>query len=57
MSNCFSCPILPNGNTNPVHKHSDNTYWFWDETWTDEIGPFLTEDIANKKASEYGKSL
>lgn len=40
-----------------VHRHSDDTWWFWDETWCDEIGPYKSEERCNKAAASYGESL
>jgi hypothetical protein len=30
------------GNGNPLHEHKDETWWFYDETWAYENGPYLT---------------
>lgn len=38
---------------NPVHKHSDGTWWFYDECWCQEYGPFDTEDGCTEKCIEY----
>jgi len=39
---------------NPVHQHPDNGKWyFYDETWADEYGPYDSEEQANAKLKEY----
>lgn len=32
-------------------------WYYWDETWLHYIGPYSTEEYANKMALEYAKSL
>jgi hypothetical protein len=39
----------------PVHENFDRTWWFWDETWGNEIGPYLTEDEAREALNKYAK--
>lgn len=29
-----------NGDGNPLHEHADGTWWFYEETWSLENGPF-----------------
>ena len=41
----------------PVHRHDDGTWWFWDETWCDEMGPYDHEDEANLVLRMYGHWL
>lgn len=60
MSRCLSLPIGPGcapADGKAVHAHDDGTWWFWDETWCDEIGPYDTEATANQKAKEYAETL
>lgn len=39
------------------HQHSDGSWWFWDETWSDELGPYETIEICLAKIKAYGESL
>lgn len=41
---------------NPVHEKNKKWY-FWNETWSDAHGPYLTEAIADEQCSLYGQSL
>jgi hypothetical protein len=43
--------------TDPVHRHTDGSWWFWDETWADEHGPYESRQLADDKVREYGKQL
>lgn len=40
-----------------VHAHDDGTWWFWDETWTNEHGPYATEEQAELKIDEYCRTV
>lgn len=40
-----------------VHRHSDGSWWFWDETWCDEIGPYQTEMEAEAAVRIYAEEL
>jgi len=42
-------------NGKAVHPHSDGTWYFWDETWCEEYGPYKDEEEANQKIDEYCK--
>lgn len=35
----------------------DGVWWFWDECWADEYGPYDTEKAAREACVEYGKQL
>ena len=37
----------------PIHKNADGTWWFWDEVWAFEIGPYSSEHEARKSLDEY----
>lgn len=37
---------------NPIHFH-DGKWWFWDEIWIDRIGPFDSEEEAQKAIRKY----
>lgn len=38
---------------NPVHKGQDGKWYFWDETWAYECGPYDTEAIAQTELNDY----
>lgn len=40
-----------------VHRHSNDTWWFWDETWMSEYGPYPTEEEANQAVNRYAAEL
>lgn len=42
--------------SDPVH--CENGKWFfWDETWADRVGPYLTEKLARDALADYIKDL
>jgi hypothetical protein len=41
------------GSGNPMHQHEDNTWWFYEETWQLEQGPFDTHDDALTALGQY----
>lgn len=40
-----------------VHAHDDGTWWFWDETWMNEHGPYVSKEMAEIAVDKYAKSL
>jgi hypothetical protein len=38
-----------------VHKHIDESWYFWDEGSTNEYGPYPTQDAAVDALQEYCK--
>lgn len=38
---------------NPLHEHKDGTWWFYEETWAFENGPFPTYEEANAALEAY----
>lgn len=57
---CLSRPIglhCAPADGQAVHPHSDHTWWFWDETWCDEIGPYSSKTDADAAVNLYGQSL
>lgn len=40
-----------------VHYHRDDTWWFWDETWSTEHGPYISKVEADKACTAYGEQL
>ena len=44
-------------NPTPTHQHEDGRWWFYDEIWGDERGPYPNQDDAMKACNEYAKSL
>jgi hypothetical protein len=41
------------GGPDPLHEHADGTFWFYEETWSLENGPFPTYDEAYNALAEY----
>lgn len=41
------------GSGNPLHQHKDDTWWFYEETWQLEQGPFDTYDEAFSALGQY----
>ncbi len=41
------------GGPDPLHEHADGTFWFYEETWALENGPFPTYDDAYNALAEY----
>lgn len=37
----------------PVTQHPDGSWWFWDEVWADELGPYKTESEARTALDAY----
>ena len=37
----------------PLHQHADGSWWFYEETWALENGPFDTEDAAYEVLKAY----
>jgi len=40
-----------------VHQHVDGTYWWYDETWADEYGPFVTQLAAEDSCKAYATEV
>jgi len=38
---------------NPIHQNEDCKWYFWDETWAFEEGPFDTEEDAKTALGKY----
>jgi hypothetical protein len=51
-----TCPKLVEHGV-PVHKHTDGRWWFWDETWADELGPYSSRGEAETALDEYADQL
>lgn len=41
------------GGNDPLHEHEDGTFWFYEETWAMENGPFPTYEEAYNALAEY----
>jgi len=39
--------------TNPIHQNEDGKWYFWDEVWCDEYGPFDSEQEAINECNMY----
>lgn len=37
----------------PVFQHEDGSWWFADEVWADEYGPYETEEQAREQLLAY----
>lgn len=37
----------------PLHQHSDNSWWYYDNSWTFEYGPFSSMELAHAELVEY----
>jgi len=44
-------------NGNPLHEHDDETWWYYDETWALENGPFDTYEEAYASLLAYCEDL
>jgi len=44
-------------NPDPVERLEDGTWIFWDETWADWHGPFMSEKECREALDSYGESL
>ncbi len=54
----LTCPKnSPGSGSDPVHEHTDGRWWFWDETWADELGPFKDRVEANTACKDYADQL
>lgn len=41
----------------PVHQNENNKWYFWDEVWAFEEGPYDTEREAREALGEYWQAL
>jgi hypothetical protein len=52
-------PVCPGGGGvpsfegNPLHQHEDETWWFYEETWVWESGPYETYEAAYAALEDY----
>lgn len=45
-------------NSNPIHQDSvDKKWYFYDETWSDRLGPYDTEQEATEACRRYAEGL
>jgi len=40
-----------------VHKGEDGKWYFWNEVWSDALGPYDTEDLAKEACNRYVKEV
>lgn len=45
------------GDGNPLHEHTDETWWYYDETWAYENGPFATYELGLESLTAYCTDL
>lgn len=43
--------------SDPIHQHADGTWWWYEETWTTESGPYPSRNDAADAVREHAKSL
>jgi hypothetical protein len=55
----LTCPrlVARTVTADPIHEHVDGSWWFWDETWADELGPFKDRPEAQKECDTYANQL
>ncbi len=41
----------------PLHQHADSTWWYYDETWAFENGPFETQELGADSLQEYCETV
>ncbi len=41
----------------PVHCNDDGKWYFYDEHWSNELGPYKTEKECRKACKDYGDNL
>jgi hypothetical protein len=48
-------PVCNYSNTdgNPLHEHTDGTWWFYDQSWNLEQGPYAAYETAEEALTEY----
>lgn len=46
-------PVCNYQDGGPLHQHADGTWWFYENTWTLERGPFETEAIGYAELQAY----
>jgi hypothetical protein len=42
---------------NPVHQHDDGTWWFCNEVWADESGPYSSKEAVEAALANYCKEV
>ncbi len=42
---------------NPVHPHEDGTWWWYDEVWIEEFGPFASKEDADNSCITYANEV
>lgn len=42
---------------NPVHQNEDGTWWFWDETWAVEYGPYDDQGECENALEDYAVNV
>ena len=59
VNNEYGCDYNATGpwDANPVHQHKDGTWWWYDETWADENGPYETKDAALLAMKKYVEEM
>lgn len=42
--------------SDPVHEY-EGKWWFWEETWSDRMGPYDSEEQARTELARYCKEV
>lgn len=45
--------LEPSPSRDPVNQHEDGTWWFYEESWTEQYGPYKTEEEAREQLDIY----
>lgn len=51
------CNFGQDGGTSPLHQHPDGTWWWYEETWTLESGPYDSEAVGRGALEDYCKNV
>lgn len=42
---------------NPLHRHTNGTWWWYEETWALESGPYDSEEVGKQALEDYCKNV
>lgn len=45
------------GDKGPLHEHADGTWWFYEETWSFENGPFVSWEDGDNALEAYCRTV
>lgn len=52
-----SLSLTDAGWPDPVHQHKDGSWFWFEETWSDEYGPFTSRDDAEESCKRYVREV